>query len=300
MTSTLQRIEGPGDAELIAAVRGGDNEAYGLLFERHVEAARRLARQLVRGSDADDLVSEAFAKVLTVLQRGDGPDLAFRAYLLTAVRRLHIDKMRGARPAAHHRRPDPVRPRRAVPRHGRPRVRERRGGPRLRLAPRALADGAVAHRGRGAEARRGRGAARHERQLGLRPRLPRPRGPAAGVPDHARGRARGRRLRVGAPEPRRLRPRRRLAPRRRQGRGPPRRVPALHGDLPRADRGQLQPGRWLAPAVLGGRGCGLPRLRAAARSVPGSPSSVCSTGRRTSSAGHALGVHRGRGRGRPS
>ena len=96
MTSTLQRIEGPGDAELIAAVRGGDNEAYGLLFERHVEAARRLAHQLVRGSDADDLVSEAFAKVLTVLQRGDGPDLAFRAYLLTAVRRLHIDKVRGA------------------------------------------------------------------------------------------------------------------------------------------------------------------------------------------------------------
>ncbi len=96
MTSTLQRIEGPGDAELIAAVRGGDNEAYGLLFERHVDAARRLARQLVPGSDADDLVSEAFAKVLTVLQRGEGPDLAFRAYLLTAVRRLHIDKVRGA------------------------------------------------------------------------------------------------------------------------------------------------------------------------------------------------------------
>ncbi len=96
MTSTLQRIEGPGDAELIAAVRGGDNDAYGLLFERHVDAARRLARQLVPGSDADDLVSEAFAKVLTVLQRGEGPDLAFRAYLLTAVRRLHIDKVRGA------------------------------------------------------------------------------------------------------------------------------------------------------------------------------------------------------------
>ncbi len=96
MTSILQRIEGPGDAELIAAVRGGDNDAYGLLFERHVDAARRLARQLVPSSDADDLVSEAFAKVLTVLQRGDGPDLAFRAYLLTAIRRLHIDKMRGA------------------------------------------------------------------------------------------------------------------------------------------------------------------------------------------------------------
>jgi RNA polymerase sigma factor (sigma-70 family) len=94
VTTTLQRIEGPGDGELIAAVRGGDGDAYGLLFERHVDAARRLARQLVAGPDADDLVSEAFAKVLVVLKRGGGPDLAFRAYLLTAVRRLHVDKVR--------------------------------------------------------------------------------------------------------------------------------------------------------------------------------------------------------------
>jgi RNA polymerase sigma factor (sigma-70 family) len=82
------------DAELISAVRGGDLEAYGHLFERHVDAARRLARQLTPGLDADDLVSDAFAKVLGVLQNGGGPDLAFRAYLLTSVRRLHIDKIR--------------------------------------------------------------------------------------------------------------------------------------------------------------------------------------------------------------
>ena len=29
-----------------------------------------------------------------MLQRGGGPDLAFRAYLLTAVRRLHVDRFR--------------------------------------------------------------------------------------------------------------------------------------------------------------------------------------------------------------
>ncbi len=92
--STLQRIEEPGDAELISAVRGGDVSAYGDLFERHVVAARRLARQLVSHGDVDDLVSDAFAKVLGVLQRGGGPDVAFRAYLLTAVRRLHVDKIR--------------------------------------------------------------------------------------------------------------------------------------------------------------------------------------------------------------
>src|SRR3954452_5303674 len=91
---SLSRLDGPGDAELIAAVRGGDVDAYGELFARHVDAARRLARQIAGPADADDLVSDAFAKVLTVLQRGGGPDLAFRAYLLTAVRRLHVDKIR--------------------------------------------------------------------------------------------------------------------------------------------------------------------------------------------------------------
>jgi RNA polymerase sigma factor (sigma-70 family) len=91
----LATVDEPGDAELISAVRAGDTDAYGLLFARHVEAARRLARQLVSAGDVDDLVSEAFAKVLSVLQRGGGPDLAFRAYLLTSVRRLHVDKIRG-------------------------------------------------------------------------------------------------------------------------------------------------------------------------------------------------------------
>src|SRR6476659_11208343 len=91
---SLSTVDGPGDAELIAAVRGGDVDAYGELFARHVDAARRLARQIAGPGNADDLVSDAFTKVLTVLQRGGGPDLAFRAYLLTAVRRLHVDRIR--------------------------------------------------------------------------------------------------------------------------------------------------------------------------------------------------------------
>ena len=82
------------DPELISRVRDGDVAAYGTLFSRHVDAATRLARVLVGGPDADDLVSEAFVKVLNVLLGGGGPDVAFRAYLLTAVRRLHIDKVR--------------------------------------------------------------------------------------------------------------------------------------------------------------------------------------------------------------
>ncbi|MPZ63892.1 MAG: sigma-70 family RNA polymerase sigma factor, partial [Propionibacteriales bacterium] len=96
MTELATDPTSPSDADLIAQVRGGDVDAYGVLFDRHREAAHRLARQLVRGADTDDLVSEAFAKVLQLLQSGGGPDVAFRAYLLTAIRRLHIDRMRAA------------------------------------------------------------------------------------------------------------------------------------------------------------------------------------------------------------
>ncbi|GAA4905396.1 RNA polymerase sigma factor (sigma-70 family) [Stackebrandtia albiflava] len=84
-----------GDAELIAATRDGDTAAYGELYERHVAAARRLGRILARdAAAADDLVSETFAKVLSALRNGNGPDLAFRAYLLTTLRHTFYDRAR--------------------------------------------------------------------------------------------------------------------------------------------------------------------------------------------------------------
>jgi RNA polymerase sigma factor (sigma-70 family) len=85
----------PSDAELIEAVRGGTTQAYGQLYTRHVHAANNLARQLAKSPmEADDLVADAFAKVLTALRAGGGPDVAFRAYLLTAVRHTAYDKTR--------------------------------------------------------------------------------------------------------------------------------------------------------------------------------------------------------------
>jgi RNA polymerase sigma factor (sigma-70 family) len=88
-------VPGPSDAELIDSVRGGNTAAYGSLYERHVGAAYNLARQLTRsGAEADDLVAEAFAKVLDTLRDGRGPDSAFRAYLLTALRHTAYDKTR--------------------------------------------------------------------------------------------------------------------------------------------------------------------------------------------------------------
>lgn len=97
MSSTWQTTTDASDADLIREVRAGQLDAYGQLFARHQEAALRLARQLVLGPGADDLVSEGFAKVLTALQNGKGPDEFFRAYLLTSIRRLHIDDLRTAK-----------------------------------------------------------------------------------------------------------------------------------------------------------------------------------------------------------
>ncbi|ASR34266.1 hypothetical protein BAY61_03830 [Prauserella marina] len=95
MTTAPADPNGMSDAELISSVRAGTIAAYGTLYERHVSAAYNLARQLARsGSDADDLVSEAFSKVLDTLRAGKGPDTAFRAYLLTALRHTAYDKTR--------------------------------------------------------------------------------------------------------------------------------------------------------------------------------------------------------------
>ncbi|GAA4238542.1 hypothetical protein GCM10022254_54930 [Actinomadura meridiana] len=87
----------PGDAELIARVRAGDVAAYGILYERHLAAARGLAHQLAGRNGADDAVQDAFTKVLTIMRSGGGPDVAFRPYLLTVVRRAVYDRRRADR-----------------------------------------------------------------------------------------------------------------------------------------------------------------------------------------------------------
>ncbi|WP_275888183.1 RNA polymerase sigma factor, partial [Nonomuraea lactucae] len=83
------------DADLLKAVAGGDAGAYVELRERHVAAARALARQLVRGeAEVEDVVAESFTRILTLAGRGGGPAAAFRPYLLTVVRRTVHDRAR--------------------------------------------------------------------------------------------------------------------------------------------------------------------------------------------------------------
>ncbi|MCU1358410.1 MAG: sigma-70 region 2 domain protein, partial [Acidimicrobiales bacterium] len=96
---------GDSDIELIRRTRAGDMDAYARLHDRHVGAARSLSWRMSRSpSDADDLVAEGFARVLAALQRGSGPDTAFRPYLLSTIRRLAYDcteRERREAPAAY-------------------------------------------------------------------------------------------------------------------------------------------------------------------------------------------------------
>ncbi len=101
----------PDDARLLNMVRAGDSAAYATLYQRHEQSARRLARELVAApADADDVVAEAFARVLDVTRRGGGPTDAFRPYLLTALRRVCYDRLQGQRrlvPTGDQEMPDP-------------------------------------------------------------------------------------------------------------------------------------------------------------------------------------------------
>jgi RNA polymerase sigma factor (sigma-70 family) len=86
------------DAELITAARTGDADSFGVLYERHAGAAWAVARQYTNSAaDAEDVVADAFTKVYSIIQTGGGPDVAFRAYLFTVVRRLGMLRVQGGR-----------------------------------------------------------------------------------------------------------------------------------------------------------------------------------------------------------
>lgn len=82
-------METVSDADLVLRVRAGDQGAFASLFDRHRDMARYVAAgQVDNRADIEDIVSEAFVSIHQALMRGKGPDTFFRAYLLTAVRRI--------------------------------------------------------------------------------------------------------------------------------------------------------------------------------------------------------------------
>jgi RNA polymerase sigma factor (sigma-70 family) len=92
VSGTVQAItDEPADAVLTQAVRNGEVAAYGVLYTRHLGAARRVAASYgVGDAERDDLIAEGFMRVLRILRTGGGPDEDFRPYLLTTIRNTVI------------------------------------------------------------------------------------------------------------------------------------------------------------------------------------------------------------------
>ena len=82
------------DGQLLDHCRAGDGRAFGILWERHRHAAHKAARGLAPTLDADDLVSEAYLKILELVQDGRGPRGAFRPYLYQVIRTCAVDQFR--------------------------------------------------------------------------------------------------------------------------------------------------------------------------------------------------------------
>ena len=76
------------DTELIESARSGDTSAFAELWRRHYRSAARVARQFTSSIDADDLVSEAYARIFQRVLAGGGPTGPFRPYLYTTIRNL--------------------------------------------------------------------------------------------------------------------------------------------------------------------------------------------------------------------
>lgn len=84
------------EESLLAAARTGDTSAQAALFAAHRSPAVAFARSLTRDGSAEDLVSDSFQRVFEAMRAGGGPQRSFRQYLLTTIRRVHIDAIRSA------------------------------------------------------------------------------------------------------------------------------------------------------------------------------------------------------------
>ena len=82
------------DDVLLSQTRQGDSRAFAELWSRHVASARAAARSVTQADDPDDIVSEAFTRILQAIRDGHGPRFAFRPYLLATVRNVAVTRGR--------------------------------------------------------------------------------------------------------------------------------------------------------------------------------------------------------------
>ena len=99
MTPSAQQLT---DAQLLERTHAGDMSAFHALYRRHFPDARRVARIVSDvGEQADDIVDEAFARVLAKVRAGTGPTDVLTPYLRIVVRRLAVDRHRAGGRQGH-------------------------------------------------------------------------------------------------------------------------------------------------------------------------------------------------------
>ena len=82
------------DRDLAVRAAGGDVSAFGLLYDRHVEAIYRYVYYRVRDdAEAEDLTSDVFMRALKAMPRYE-PRQAFLAWLYRIARNAVIDRAR--------------------------------------------------------------------------------------------------------------------------------------------------------------------------------------------------------------
>ena len=79
------------DHELVELTREGEKDAYGVLWERYYSAGMSCAAAYSQ-SDREDLVVEAYTKILQTIRGGGGPTDSFRSYLYATIRHLALGR----------------------------------------------------------------------------------------------------------------------------------------------------------------------------------------------------------------
>lgn len=82
------------DVDLLGRVRHGDDDAFVVLWRRHLPAAQAVAMRFRGRVAPEDLVAEASARMLRLLREGAGPRDNFRAYFTSTVRTVGVDAVR--------------------------------------------------------------------------------------------------------------------------------------------------------------------------------------------------------------
>lgn len=83
----METVSERSDTELVDSARAGDDDAFAELWRRHAAAGRTVARSFST-EDPDDVVAEAYARILKSVRNGRGPNTGFRPYLFATIRNV--------------------------------------------------------------------------------------------------------------------------------------------------------------------------------------------------------------------